>query len=170
MGYRFETMAADIDEKAIRDGDPRRLTPLLAHAKADALLPGIRSALLVTSDQVVVCNGRILEKPENSREAHEYLEGYAEFPAETVTAVVVTNAATRRMAEGVDVAKVVFRRIPPDVIDRLVRSGEILHHAGAFSIEDPLLKDYIVRIEGEPESIMGLPKEMMKRLIEEVGK
>jgi septum formation protein len=168
MGYQFETMAADIDEKAIRDEDTRRLTVLLAHAKADALLPRIRAGLLITSDQVVVCNGAILEKPENGNEARRYLEGYEKFPAETVTAVVVTDVSARMRAEGVDVARVVFRRVPPEVIDGLVQSGHILHHAGAFSIEDPLLRDYIVRIEGEPESVMGLPKELTRRLIEEM--
>ncbi|MGD0664073.1 MAG: Maf family protein [Syntrophorhabdales bacterium] len=167
MGCRFETMAADIDEKAIRDNDPRRLTLSLAHAKADALLPHVHTGLLITSDQVVVCNGAILEKPENSDEARRYLEGYADFPAETVTAVVVTNIAIHTRVEGVDVAKVVFRRIPLDVIDRVIHSGEVLHHAGAFSLEDPLLKDYIVRVEGEPESVMGLPAEMTKRLLKE---
>jgi septum formation protein len=169
MGCRFETMAADIDEKAIRHDDPRTITLLLARAKAKALLPRLRSGLLITSDQVVVCNGRVLEKPANSGEAREHLEGYAEFPAETITAVVVTDAATLSRSEGVDVAKVIFRRIPPDVVEGLIRSGEILDHAGAFSIEDPLLQDYIVRIEGEPESVMGLPKEMTKRLIEEIS-
>jgi len=101
MGYRFETMAADIDEKAIRHDDPRRLTLLLAHAKADALLPRIHTGLLITSDQVVMCNGAMLEKPDNSEEARRYLEGYAQFPAETVTAVVVTNAGIHMRAEGV---------------------------------------------------------------------
>lgn len=93
--------------------------------------------------------------------------GYAKFPAETVTAVVVTDTATYARAEGMDVARVLFRRIPPQVIDRLIQSGEILHHAGAFSLEDPLLKDYIVRIEGEPGSVMGLPRELTKRLLKE---
>jgi septum formation protein len=168
MGYRFNVMAAGIDEKAIRDNDPRSLTLRLAHAKADALLPSVHCGLLVTSDQVVVCNGAILEKPKDTEEARRYLEGYGEFPAETVTAVVVTNAAIGRRAEGVDVARVVFRSIPRDVIDRLIGSGEILHHAGAFSLEDPLLDGYVLRVDGEPESIMGLPMKMTGRLLEEM--
>lgn len=171
MGCRFETMAADIDEKAIRDHDPEKLTLLLAHAKADALLPNILSdSILITSDQVVVCGGVILEKPENDDEARKHLKGYATSPAETVTAVVVTNTATSRRAEGVDIAKVVFRSIPSFVMEALIQSGSILQNAGAFSIEDPLLEDYILRIEGEPESVMGLPKEMTKRLVGEVRK
>jgi len=169
MGYRFETMAADIDEKAIRDHDPEKLTLLLAHAKADALLPLVRKeSVLITSDQVVVCGGTILEKPENESEARRHLQGYARSPAVTITAVVVTNTSTRRRLEGVDMAKVVFRTIPSFVIEKLIGSGTILRNAGAFSIEDPLLKNYIVRIEGEPESVMGLPAEMTRRLINEV--
>jgi septum formation protein len=170
MGCRFETMTADIDEKAIRDNDPEKLTLLLARAKADALLPHIHEdSVLITSDQVALCRGLILEKPESDTEARKYLQGYAESPAETITAVVVTNIGTGRRAEGVDVAKVFFRSIPSFVIEQLVRSGSILRNAGAFAIEDPLLKDYIIGIEGEPESVMGLPKKMTRRLIREVN-
>lgn len=169
MGCQFEIMTADIDEKAIRNENPERLTLLLAHAKADALLPNIREAsILITSDQVVLCNGRILEKPANLDEAREHLRGYAHSPAVTVTAVVVTDTRTNRRSEGVDRAKVIFREIPSYVIEELVRSGWILENAGAFSIEDPLMKDYIINIEGEPESVMGLPREMTERLIRDV--
>lgn len=169
MGCHFETMAADIDEKAIRDDDPEKLTLLLAHAKADALLPQIcSSSILITSDQVVVCGGAILEKPESEDQARKHLQGYAQSPAITVTAVVVTNTGTKKRLEGVDVAKVLFRVIPSFVIEQLIQRGAILQNAGAFSIEDPQLKDYIIRIEGEPESVKGLPKEMTKRLIKAV--
>lgn len=168
MGCRFEQMQAYIDEKAIRDEDPERLTLLLARAKADALLPLIANqAILITSDQVVLCKGRMLEKPEGPDEARRFLIDYGSSPARTVTAVVVTDTAARKRVEGVDVAEVVFRPIPPDVIERIIASGEVLHRAGGFSIEDPLFKDYIVRIEGEAESVMGLPMEMTRRLIGE---
>jgi septum formation protein len=171
MGCRFKTMAADIDEKSIRDDNPEKLTLLLAHAKADALLPCVAGdAILITSDQVVVCGGIILEKPESKDEARRHLQGYALFPAVTITAVVVTNTETKKRSEGVNVAKVVFRPIPSVVIEQLIQCGTILQNAGAFSIEDPLLKGYIVAIEGEPESVMGMPKEMTKRLIARVRK
>lgn len=35
LGYEFEVMPADIDEKAIRFDDPTKLTLVLARAKAD---------------------------------------------------------------------------------------------------------------------------------------
>ncbi len=46
-----------------RCDDPKELVLLLAKAKAAALLPKIKEpALLITSDQVVRCHQRILEK------------------------------------------------------------------------------------------------------------
>ncbi len=129
MGYAFAVMPANIDERAIRSEDPGALTLALAHAKADALLPHIhRPALLITADQVVVWQGTIREKPQNAEEARVFLRGYAEGPAETVTAVVVTHTAT-----------VWFHRIPEAVIDQVIACGEVFAHAGGLSITDPLL-------------------------------
>lgn len=169
-GYEFEVMVADIDEKAIRRDDPRKLTLALAHAKADALAQKIHeSALLVTSDQIVVWNGEIREKPEGPEQAREFLSGYAEHPAETVTAVVVTNVKTGKRREGVDVARVYFRPVPHDVIERFVASGDPFTHAGGFSIENRLLQPYIARIEGGEDSVIGLPLALLERLMQEVS-
>lgn len=169
MGFQFETMSANIDEKAIRFDDPQKLTLVLANAKADALLPNIlEPAILITSDQVVALDKNILEKPENEDEAREFLRGYATHPPQTVTAVVAVNTATKERREGVDIAKVVFKEIPESVIDEIIKEGDIFTRAGGFSVEDPRLKNYIVNIEGAIDSIIGLPKELTERLIKEV--
>jgi len=171
MGFQFETMSSSIDEKAIRFADPQRLTLALANAKADALLPKIlEPAILITSDQVVVWNGKILEKPANEVEAREFLQGYAIHPPQTVTAVVAVNTVTKERREGVDMAKVIFKEIPESVIEEIIKEGDIFTRAGGFSIEDPKLKDYIVKIEGAIDSIIGLPKKLTAQLIKGVQK
>ena len=166
MGYEFTVIPAHIDERAIRSEDPGALTLALAHAKADALLPQIYApALLITSDQVVVWQGTIREKPAQAEEARAFLRGYAEGPAETVTAVVVTNTATGVRQQGVDRARVWFRRIPEAVIEQVIARGEVFAHAGGFSITDPLLSAYIERVDGTAESVIGLPTALTRRLI-----
>jgi septum formation protein len=169
MGYAFAVMPAHIDERAIRSEDPGALTLALAHAKADALLPQIHEpALLITSDQVVVWQGTIREKPAHTDEARAFLRGYAEGPAETVTAVVVTNTATRVRRQGVDRATVWFRRIPEEVIEQVIAQGDIFAHAGGFSITDPLLEAYIEHVDGTADSVIGLPTALTRRLIHAV--
>lgn len=169
MGYQFETMNPNIDEKAIRFDDPKKLTLALAHAKADALIPKITEpAVLITSDQVIAWNGKILEKPENKVEAREFLRGYAAHPLETITAVVAVNTETKERREGVDTVKVFFRTIPENIIDDIIDEGEIFFLAGGFSVEDPKLKEYIIKIEGAIDSVIGLPKELTERLMKQV--
>lgn len=169
MGYQFEIMNPAIDEKIIRHDNPSQLTVSLANAKADALLTKIQEpSILITSDTVVTCNGKILEKPENESEAREFLKGYSVHPAETITAVVVVNTATGQRREGIDIAKVWFYNIYDDVINKLIADKNIFSCSGGFSVEDPILKNFIRKIEGTIDSIIGLPKELTERLIKEV--
>lgn len=169
MGYEFDTIPANIDEKAIRFDDATVLTLALANAKADALLSRIKEpAILITSDQVVVCDGKILEKPESELEAREYFKMYEKYPAETVTSVVVTDTITGKRFEGTDIAKIFFNPIPENIVSEYIATGDPFYNAGGFTHEHPLLSDYINRIEGESESITGLPKKLTEKLLGQV--
>lgn len=89
VGSDFSVLSPNIDEKEIRDPDPAALTIKLAHAKAKALLSKISGeALLITSDQVVVCNGMIREKPETVAECREFLRSYQYYPAQVVCGIL----------------------------------------------------------------------------------
>lgn len=169
MGFDFDVMPAGIDEKAVRHDNPKDLVIILAHAKADALLVSITEpALLITSDQVVVCNNVILEKPESKAEAREFLTGYNQYPAQTVTGVVVTNTKTGQRAGAVDVAKVYFKGFSAEEINELVQKGDVFDYAGGFTIADKWMNN-IERIEGAQDSVLGLPKEVTQRLIDQVS-
>lgn len=166
MGYEFEVMEPDIDEKAIRHPDTEQMVLAIARAKAKALLGRIEEpAILITSDQVTICAGWIREKPEDEDEARRFLNSYCEHPAVTVTAVVVTNTGTGETAEGVDIATLHFKSIPDEVIDALIEDGEVMQCCGAFVAEHELLKPYELRLEGELESIQGLPAGLTRNLI-----
>ncbi len=169
LGHDFEVMAADIDEKKIRSNDIYELPILVARAKAEAILPLIKEpSILITLDEIVVFKGKILEKPENKAEAKEVLKSYANEYYETITGAYVMNTKSNKVAEGVDVAKVFFKEIPENVINELIEKGNIMNCAGSTEIEDPLLRKYVDRIEGTAESVAGLPKELVEKLIKEV--
>jgi len=50
--------------------------------------------LVITSDQVIVCNGQLREKPESEAQCREFLRSYSLHPAEAIVGVVVTNTKT----------------------------------------------------------------------------
>ncbi len=167
MGFVFDVMSPDIDEKAIRYEDPHELTRALAFAKAEVLIPKIfEPVLLITSDQVVVCNGRVREKPESYEEAVAFLKGHDTFPSQTVTSVVVTNTCNGRQVFGTDIATVFFFPIPDEVIDAYIQTGDAFVQAGGFDHNHELLKPYVKRIDGEPESVTGLPKALTLDLVQ----
>ena len=169
MGYEFEVESANIDEKAIRIDDPKELTLALARAKAEALRAQfLEDAILITSDQVVVWNGEIREKPQDEKEAEEFLEGYNIHPAQTVTAVVVTNTATDKQAQGVDIATVYFSTFSEKDIREIIEDKSLFEMAGGFTVEGELWERHINKIEGKRDSVIGLPKELTERLIKEV--
>ena len=168
MGYDFDVMFAGLDEKAIRCDDPVQLSLALANAKADALLPQIKEpSILITSDQVVACNGALLEKPADKAEAENYLKNYTAYPAETITSVVVCNTANGVRKSGTDIAKIWLAPLPDEIVEQYIATGECFLCSGGFDHEHHLLKPFVLKIEGEKESITGLPKSLTERLIKE---
>jgi len=169
LGIPYVIMAADIDEKAIRCDNPSDLTLAIAKAKADKLLQQIKeSAILLTFDQVTVCNGKIYEKPESKMELRNFLLSYQHYPAETVSAVVVTSTVTGAQVSGVDMAKTFFKPIPEDVIEGLLSNADMYTSCGGFMVDYPPLDPYIDKIEGTVDSVKGLPIELLLCLIGQV--
>jgi len=174
MGIVFEVAKPNIDEKAIRFQDPAELVLAIGKAKATALLTGKRGdefkrdgALLITSDQVVVCNGQILEKPEDEAEARRFIEGYGTHAAETVGSCIVTDAASGSQWAHVDVARVHFSPISDEAIDKLIVEGDVFYCAGGLMVEHPLVEKFITKMEGDIDTVQGLSSVTARRLLDE---
>ena len=176
LGLKFEVHKPGIDEKAIRRKEPAELVLALGRAKAAALLEGERGdafrrngALVLTADQVVVCDGRILEKPDTEEEARHFISGYAQYPPQTVGSCVITDPRSGRQWSAVDKACVTFLPIPDAVIDELIDEGEVFFCAGGLMVEHALVQPYIERMDGSIDSVMGLCKATVMRLLQEAN-
>lgn len=172
LGFEFEVAKADIDEKSIRSNDPKELSLALAKAKAENLRKSLspQDAILITADQVVVCNGEIREKPASTAEARSWLESYAKYPAQCVNALAVTDLQTGRQFVDNDISTIYFKPIPKEVIEQILTGRQILDCAGAFTERHPLLKPYVDRIEGDPYGPMGVPRDLLLKLLKRIGR
>ncbi|XP_018718247.1 7-methyl-GTP pyrophosphatase-like isoform X2 [Eucalyptus grandis] len=177
MGYDFTVMTADIDEKAIRKEKPEDLVTALAEAKADAILSrlqnvdsfveDVHTTLLITADTVVVYEGRIREKPSSKDEARHFIEEYSGGRADVVGSVLVTNLKTGRREAGWERAEVYFYDIPAQVVQSLIDEGITLNVAGGLMLEHPLTLPFVKEVIGTDDTVMGLPKSLTERLIQE---
>mmetsp|Transcript_25706 Transcript_25706/g.63382 ORF Transcript_25706/g.63382 Transcript_25706/m.63382 type:complete len:308 (+) Transcript_25706:95-1018(+) len=174
LGVVYDTISPDIDEKAIRTEVPEALVLALANAKADALLqrPEVTAnreddttTLLLTCDQVVVHEGRILEKPEDAVQAEGYIKGYGRAPCSTVGGIVVTNLESGKRVEALDGASIHFKDIPQNIISDLIKAGDVFYCAGGLMVEAPEIQPYLVKIEGSMDSVMGLSRKITADLL-----
>ena len=171
MGYDFEVVAVDVDEKKIRTDDYHELPLAIARAKAEALKAIVKEpAILLTADVIAVFDGKVLEKPEDAEDARRTLKGYSDKMAEAVTGVVIVDTKNGQTIEGTDISKVYFKEIPDEVIEKIIKKGNILNCAGSFEIRDPLVRKYIDRVDGTDESVAGLPVEMVRNMLEKIGR
>lgn len=175
--------------------DPHALTLSVAHAKADAIIASLLSSnsstsdssssgpsVILTFDQVVVCHGHIREKPESTQQCRQFLQSYSVNPLQTVTAVVVSivnhplpdwkpgqDLPESRRVDAVDIATQHFRDIPDSVVDQLIAKGEVMHCAGGITVEDPLLEPHLMHRDGSLDSIMGLPVDQLRNLLQKAN-
>jgi len=163
-------MSPDIDEKSIRSSDPEVLASALAKAKADSLKKRVKEpAIIITADQVVLCGDEIREKPGTPDEARRFLKSYRTSPAETVSALYLHNTSTKKSAAGVDRVKVHLKFLSDEIIEAIIAEGTIFHCAGGFAVEHPLMEPFVENIDGELESVMGMPIGLITRLLWEVA-
>ncbi|KAL3634287.1 hypothetical protein CASFOL_021341 [Castilleja foliolosa] len=133
------------------------------HGKEDA-----EPTLLITCDQVVVYEDKIREKPSDKEEARQFIKDYSGGFCSTVSSVLVTNLSTGFTKGASDKVEIHFNDIPEKVIDNLIEEGHVLNVAGGLIIEHPLVLPYVKEVVGGTDSVMGLPKDLTRRLMKEV--
>eukprot|EP00814_Leptocylindrus_danicus_P004230 CAMPEP_0116047262 /NCGR_PEP_ID=MMETSP0321-20121206/28765_1 /TAXON_ID=163516 /ORGANISM="Leptocylindrus danicus var. danicus, Strain B650" /LENGTH=278 /DNA_ID=CAMNT_0003529065 /DNA_START=130 /DNA_END=966 /DNA_ORIENTATION=+ len=190
MGIKYDLVVLPIDEKNIGDRTSgalaSELVSTLAKAKGDHVVqqilngdPSIRGSLagdewvVLTGDQVVVQANSILEKPESVIEAKSFVKSYGLSAPRTVGACVLTHIPSMVQVSGVDTAQINFKKSisesADDLVDRLLDSdAPILSCAGGLMVEHPFVKDFIDGIDGTEDSVMGLSKDLVLRLLGEL--
>ncbi len=160
LGYDFEVMAPEIEEKPCPNEAAAAYVLRNAREKSAAVIPRAPSgAVVVAADTVVVLNGRIMEKPETPAHAHDMLRALSGHTHQVITAVCIRCAESpgaeivRSFAVTTDVE---FKDLPDDEIEAYIRSGEPLDKAGAYAIQGRAA--YMIRqIRGSYTNVVGLP-------------
>ncbi|CAL1173932.1 unnamed protein product [Cladocopium goreaui] len=170
-GVSFEVRKPDIDEKALGDRgrEPEKLVRLLAEAKADALLSALErrdtDRLILTADQVVTCKGNIREKPKDLEEARTFVSSYAGSSCCTVGALCLHDPATELRVVGTQTATIHFKaELGNEDVLRELMGEDLLNCAGSLMVEHPIMSQYVERIEGGQDNVMGLSTSLLKDL------
>ncbi|EPY25237.1 septum formation protein [Strigomonas culicis] len=194
--YELVFVSPDIDEKALRDSDPYKLTEVIARAKMDAVLDQVRGGesegtakrpqvdgkdlavclqerrrcVAVTFDQVVVWRGEIREKPESKEESLHFLATYSNSSLDTVQTTCLYDFDTQKWVTVPTKTTTYYRELTPERIQRVADKGHVMHAAGGFTVEDADMLACMIKIEpGTQEEVQGFSVAAVSHLLKEVA-
>jgi septum formation protein len=169
LGLPFSVADPKTDEARSPGEAPEAMASRLALAKALAVAPRFRDALVIGCDQVASCAGEILGKPGGHDDAVRQLRLLSGREAQFHTALCVHNTASGASSRRNVPCSVKFRRLDDAVIERYLRREKPYDCAGSAKAEG-LGIALIERIEGDdPNALIGLPLIALVDLLREQG-
>jgi len=165
----FHTADPRVKEERIPGEGPEQMARRLAEAKALAVAPDFRDALVIGCDQVAVRNGELLGKPGNHENALRQLRALSGGEAIFHTAICVHNTADGSTRVRVVPCRVHFRKLDDATIKRYLAREQPYDCAGSAKSEG-LGIALVRKMEGEdPNALIGLPLIALVDLLHEQG-
>ncbi len=165
----FATVAPSVDEAALPGELPARTALRLAELKAQAVVPAVRDALIIGSDQVAVLGGKRLGKPGDHATAIEQLRAVRGKSVVFHTALCLLDTASgRKQVENVPTT-VFFRNFSEMQIEHYLQIEQPYDCAGSAKIEG-LGIALVERIESDdPSALIGLPLMKLTTMLKNEG-
>jgi len=162
-GLRFQAVPAAVDEASLKEaalaeGLPARDTAvLLADAKARAVARRRPEALVIGSDQLMVCEGRWFDKPADMVGAAAHLRALSGRTHQLVNGTVAWRGG-QRIWQNAAVATLTVRVLGEAFIEAYLAAegAALLATVGAYRMEGPGIHLFTA-VDGEHSTILGLP-------------
>lgn len=151
----FEALAPGVDEAEIDGEAPGQRARRLAAAKARAVADRHPGAVVIGSDQVCECRGRVLDKPGSIDRAREMLGFMSGQTVRFHTAVSVLHGG--RHWHHVDRTLCQVRALDAAAIEHYLDHEPSLDTAGAFKIEGLGISLFRAVESRDPTALIGLP-------------
>lgn len=160
IGLEFEVVTGDYDEK-IDNEKPDCVVEKLAYGKAYNVLEKLsypKDCIIIGSDTVVSCDGKILGKPKSKEDAKQTLKLLAGRSHEVYTGVAVLEYADGEVKKSIfhEMAEVEFVDMTDEDIIDYVATGECMDKAGSYAIQGRFAA-YVKGIKGDYNAVVGLP-------------
>lgn len=122
--------------------------------------------LVLSADTIVVHEGRVLGKPENSAVAADFLRLLSGKTHRVITGIYLHETGSSNFSTAIDVTKVEFRTLSESEIQAYIATGEPMDKAGAYGIQGEA-KKFVTRTEGSWSNVVGLPLEKLETVLRE---
>lgn len=174
-GYELEVAVSEVDEGLRAGTAAEEGACVLAERKARAVAGRFSGARrwIVAADTIVAVEvagePRLLGKPENEFQARQMLRWLSDTRHRVVTGVCVLRTPDLEQRLAFERTFVHMRAILPAEVEAYVASGEWRDKAGGYAIQETADR-FVLRLEGGGfDNVVGLPVELTRKLLAELG-
>ena len=160
----FETVPSGFDEGLVSDPVPERLVRKLAEGKARAVWEQHREAVVIGCDTVVVSpDNQVFGIPEDAAQAADMLKALSGRTHRVITGVCVLDGEKKSIFH--KTVKVHFVPLSQEDIAWYLSTGEPFDKAGAYGIQG-YGGVFVDRINGDYNSVVGLPVQSLRKVLQ----
>ena len=162
-GIHFHSQAAPIDEPAIRAAAQAQGAPaddialLLAEMKGERVASYRRDAMIIASDQLLVCEGEIYGKARDLAEAKSQLQRLSGKRHQLISAVILFHGG-RRIWHHIARPEITFHHLDDEMIDAYLAycGDDAFASPGSYFLEGAGVHLF-ADVFGDYYAILGLP-------------
>ena len=126
--------------------------------------------IIIGSDQILVCEGKLINKSKNLSDAKEKLINLSGKRHTLISSLYVIKNK-KFYFEETKKAEMLFKRIPQKKIDDYLseQNKEVSKSVGSYKIEDNSKYNFLKILKGDYETIIGFPlKNFIKKFMKEI--
>lgn len=163
----FEVDTRNNFEEVIDPSIPHEEIPeVLSVGKSNGFhRPLENNEILITSDTLVLCEGKVMGKPSSREDAYEMLKMLSGQDHKVITAVSIRDH--KRIVTFSDTAIVYFKSLTDNEIYFYIDNFKPFDKAGAYGIQEWIGYIGIERIEGSYFTIMGFPVHLVYKHLQD---
>lgn len=161
VGIRFDVDPSKIEETFPESTAPSDVVKLLSRQKAEDVAKRHPQEFLIAADTIVCMNAEILGKPDDAKQAREFLcqlSGQSHYVLSGVYAGVTDGSG--KFNSGISFyerTKVTFSTLSELEIEQYIEYGQPFDKAGSYGIQDDLGSLFVEKIEGDYYNVVGFP-------------
>lgn len=164
----FRSHSPDIDESPHPGEPPDALARRLSEAKAHAVARALPGHLVIGSDQVAACEGRLVGKPGDRDTALAQLSASSGRAVSFHTGLCVL-APDGSAHHHLDLTRVRFRTLDGASIERYLDAEDVLDCAGSFRVEGLGISLFEAVETSDPTALVGLPMIALAGILRGLG-
>ena len=144
------------------------LVELLSKEKAESIMDDYPQCIVIGSDQILICEGKLINKSESLLKAKENLinlRGKKHILISSTYAIKNKKFYFKETKQ----AEILFKNVSKRKIEEYLKEEkDVLMSVGSYRIEDNSKYNFLTVLKGDHETIIGFPlKNLVKKLMKD---